>query len=81
MGNAFLVCDENPKVTERPASLHKTSRETRDQACQLITVPGLLYQNNVFEPWKNFRIKNNDASNKTDKYSSEIHKCSVGLFN
>ena len=40
MGNAFfLICDENPKVTERPANLHKASKETRDQACQLIAVP------------------------------------------
>ena len=37
MGNAFfLVSDENPKVTERAANLHKTSKETRDQACQLL---------------------------------------------
>ena len=62
MGDAFfLVCGENPKVTERSAGLHKTSKETRDQACQLITVPALFYQNNVFEPWKNFRTKNGVA--------------------
>ena len=35
----FLVCDENPKVIEVLANLHKASKETRDQACQLITVP------------------------------------------
>ena len=58
MGNAFfLVCDENPKVTERPANLHKTSKETRDQACQLITVLALCYQNKVFEPWKDFELR------------------------
>ena len=40
----------NPsKVTERPANLHKTSKETRDHACQLITVPALFYWNKVFE--------------------------------
>ena len=51
LGNAFfLACDENPKVTKKPASLHKTSKETRDQARQLITVPALFYHNNVFEP-------------------------------
>ena len=35
----LLVCDENPNVIEVLANLHKTSKETRDQACQLITVP------------------------------------------
>ena len=59
MGNAFfLVCNENPKVTEVSAGLHITSKETKDHACQLIRVPALFYQNNVFEPWKNFWTKN-----------------------
>ena len=48
MGNAFfLVCDENPKVTEELANLNKISKEIRDQACQLITVPGPYYQNRL----------------------------------
>ena len=82
MGNAFfLVWDENPEVTERPANVHKTSKQTRDQACQLTTDPALSYQNKVFEPWKCFRIKNGATKNKIDKCSSEIHKCSVILFN
>ena len=33
----FLVCDENPKVTEGPANLHKVSKEARKQVCQLTT--------------------------------------------
>ena len=41
MENALLPFgDENPKVTEKLASLNKISKEIRDQACQLITVPG-----------------------------------------
>ena len=41
MGNAFfLVCDEKPKVTEELDNLNKISEEIRDQASQLITVPG-----------------------------------------
>ena len=44
MGNAFfLVYNENPKVTEVLANLHKASKESRDQACQLITVPAPFY--------------------------------------
>ena len=46
MGNAFfLVCDEQPKVTDELANLNKISRDIRDQTCQLITVPELYYQN------------------------------------
>ena len=48
MGNVFfLVCDENPKVTEEPANLNKISKEIRGQACQLTTVPGPYYQNRL----------------------------------
>ena len=50
VGKRLLVCDENPKVTERPANLHKTSKEIRDQTRQLITVPALFHQNKVFKP-------------------------------
>ena len=39
----------------------KILKETREQACQLIIVPALFYQNNVFEPWKDFRTKNGVA--------------------
>ena len=67
-------------MTERPANLQKASKKSRDQACQLITVPALFYQNNVFEPWKDFRTKNGVALNKTDKCSSDIHKCSAFLI-
>ena len=46
LGNAFfLIFDENPKVTVRPANLHKASKETRDPAFQLIIAPAQFYQN------------------------------------
>ena len=45
----FLVCDENPKVTEAPANLHKASKKIRDQACQLITVPPPVLSKQTFE--------------------------------
>ena len=48
LGNAFfLICDENPKLTERLANLHKASKEARDQAFQLITVPAPFYQSRL----------------------------------
>ena len=48
LGNAFfLICDENPKLAERLANLHKASKEARDQAFQLITVPAPFYQSRL----------------------------------
>ena len=47
-GNAFfLVCHENPMVTEGLANLHKTSKRIRDQANQLITIPTPYYKNRL----------------------------------
>ena len=34
----FLVCYENPKVTEGLTNLHKGSKAIRDQACQMTSV-------------------------------------------
>ena len=43
----FLVCDDNPKVTEELANLNKISKEIRDQTYQLIIVTGPYYQNRL----------------------------------
>ena len=48
MENAlFLVFNENSKVIEGLANLHKAAKEIRDQACQLITVSVPFYQNRL----------------------------------
>ena len=50
LGNAFfLICGENSKLTERPANLHKASKETRDQAFSIDNSPSAILSKQTFE--------------------------------